>query len=86
MVRVDEAAGWVYYMARASGQRPYDTHLYRVSLEGEALTRLTDAPGQPHIRSAPSAGWTDEQRFGEWVVTLSGAASGVFPLACGCVR
>ncbi|MCH7601948.1 MAG: S9 family peptidase, partial [Planctomycetes bacterium] len=33
---------------------PYDTHLYRVSLEGKGFTRLTQAPGQHAIQIAPS--------------------------------
>jgi dipeptidyl aminopeptidase/acylaminoacyl peptidase len=54
VVRMDEAAGWVYFTARDDPQWPYDTHLYRVSLEGKGLTRLTEAPGQHDIRFAPS--------------------------------
>lgn len=54
VVRVDETTGWVYFTARDDAERPYDTHLYRVSLQGEGLTRLTDAPGQHDIQFAPS--------------------------------
>jgi len=54
VLRVDEEAGWVYFTAHGDQGRPYDTHLYRVRLEGKGLTRLTDAPGQHDIRFAPS--------------------------------
>ncbi len=46
VVAVDEQAGWVYFTAHGDRQRPYDTHLYRVNLEGKEFTRLTEAPGQ----------------------------------------
>jgi len=51
---VGEKAGWVYFTARGDPQRPYDTHLYRVNLEGEGFTRLTEATGQHAIQFAPS--------------------------------
>jgi len=35
-----------YFIAQADAQRPYDTHLYRVDLEGKNLKQLTQAPGQ----------------------------------------
>jgi len=54
VVRLDETAGWVYFTARGDHERPYDTHLYRVSLEGAGLTRLTEAAGQHRIQFAPS--------------------------------
>ncbi len=54
VVRLDETAGWVYFTARGDLARPYDTHLYRVSLEGAGLTRLTEAAGQHRIQFAPS--------------------------------
>jgi len=46
VVAVDEKAGWVYFIAHGDRQRPYDTHLYRVNLEGKEFTRLTEATGQ----------------------------------------
>ncbi len=54
IVRLDEDTGWVYFTAHGDPQRPYDTHLYRVNLEGKNLTRLTEAPGQHEIDFAPS--------------------------------
>ena len=51
---VHENAGWVYLTAHGDVQRPYDTHLYRVSLQGKGFTRLTDGPGQHRIEFAPS--------------------------------
>ena len=54
VVRLDETAGWVYFTAHGDHERPYDTHLYRVSLEGAGLTRLTEAAGQHRIQLAPS--------------------------------
>ena len=46
IVAVDEKGGWVYYTAHGSEGRPYDFHLYRVSLQGGKASRLTDATGQ----------------------------------------
>ncbi len=46
VVAVDEDSGWVYFVARVDRQRPYDTHLCRVNLEGEKFQQLTEAPGQ----------------------------------------
>ncbi len=54
VVAVDEKAGWVYFTAHGNQQRPYDTHFYRVSLEGKGFTRLTEATGQHAIQFAPS--------------------------------
>lgn len=47
---VDEKAGWVYFIAQGDKQRVYDTHLYRVNLEGKGFTRLTEAPGQHDLQ------------------------------------
>ena len=54
VVAVDEMNGWVYFTAHADRQRPYDTHLYRVSLEGTHFTRLTATSGQHGLRFSPS--------------------------------
>jgi dipeptidyl aminopeptidase/acylaminoacyl peptidase len=54
LVAVDEHLGWVYFTAHGDQQRPYDTHLYRVNLEGEGFTRLTEASGQHAIEFSPS--------------------------------
>ena len=45
-VAVDEERGWVYFIAHGDQRRPYDTHLYRVNLEGNGFQRLTETPGQ----------------------------------------
>ena len=54
VVAVDEKTGWVYFTAYGDQQRPYDTHLYRVSLEGKEFTRLTEGKGRHDVRFAPS--------------------------------
>ena len=54
VVTVDEKAGWVYFRAQGDPQRPYDVHLYRVSLAGSGLERLTEQPGYHDIQFAPS--------------------------------
>ena len=54
VVAVDEKAGWVYFTGHGESGQPYDTHLYRVSLEGKDLSRLTEAPGQHEIQFSPS--------------------------------
>ena len=54
LVAVDEEAGWVYFTAYGDRQRPYDTHLYRVNLEGKEFTRLTQATGWHGIQFSPS--------------------------------
>ncbi len=54
VVGVDEKAGWIYFAAHGNQQRPYDTHLYRVNMEGKEFTRLTEASGQHDIQLAPS--------------------------------
>jgi dipeptidyl aminopeptidase/acylaminoacyl peptidase len=53
-ITVDEEAGWVYFYAHGDRQRPYDLHLYRVSLDGTGFTSLTNAPGGHEIQFAPS--------------------------------
>ena len=54
---VDLKAGYVYFTAHGEPQRPYDTHLYRVSLAGKVFTRLTEAKGQHDIEFSPSKGF-----------------------------
>ena len=50
VVSVDEKAGWIYFVAHGDRQRPYDTHLYRVNMDGKGFTRLTEAPGQHDLQ------------------------------------
>ncbi len=57
IIAVDEEAGWVYFTAHADLQRHYDTHLYRVSLEGGPFTQLTEGSGQHMVQIAPSKGF-----------------------------
>ena len=54
VVSVDEVAGWVYFTAQADKERIYDTHLYRVTLDGKGFTSLTEAKGQHEIQFAPT--------------------------------
>ena len=53
VVAVDQESGWVYFTAHAE-ERLYDTHLYRVSLEGKGFARLTEKPGQHSVEFSPS--------------------------------
>jgi dipeptidyl-peptidase-4 len=53
VVAVDEKSGWIYFTAHAE-KRLYDTHLYRVNLDGKGFTRLTDGIGQHNVEFAPS--------------------------------
>ncbi|HUU51379.1 MAG TPA: DPP IV N-terminal domain-containing protein [Candidatus Heimdallarchaeota archaeon] len=53
IVAVDEEDGWVYFRAHAE-ERLYDTHLYRIDLQGQGFQRLTEAIGQHSIQFAPS--------------------------------
>lgn len=54
VVAVDEERGWVYFTAHAEAERIYDTHLYRVGLDGRGFHRLTEAPGQHQVAFSPS--------------------------------
>ncbi len=55
VVRIDQKNGWVYFTAHGDRARPYDTHLYRVGLNGRGLSQLTEGNGQHTVRVAPSA-------------------------------
>jgi dipeptidyl aminopeptidase/acylaminoacyl peptidase len=46
LVEVDTTNGWVYFSAHDNPERPYDTHICRVNLNGEGFRRLTEAEGQ----------------------------------------
>jgi dipeptidyl-peptidase 4 len=52
VVRVDEAAGRVYYLAR-DGNNPMKPQLHRVSLKGENDVRLTDPAYSHNVNIAP---------------------------------
>ena len=52
MVRVDEAAGRVYYMAH-DGDNPFKMQLHRVNLDGTGDTRLTDPKLNHRVDIAP---------------------------------
>jgi len=45
---------WVYFEAHGDLGRPYDTHLYRVRLDGTGFRQLTEAPGQHRVTFSPS--------------------------------
>lgn len=55
VLRVDQKNGWVYFSGHADPHRPYDTHLYRVSLDGTGFRPLTEGPGLHTIHLSPSA-------------------------------
>ena len=45
IIEVDEKAGWIHFTAHVE-KRLYDTHLYRVDLQGKNFKRLTESLGQ----------------------------------------
>lgn len=53
LVGADLKAGWVYFLAHAES-RLYDSHLYRVGLDGGGFQRLTEGPGMHQISMSPS--------------------------------
>ncbi len=53
VLAVDEQNGWVYFTGHAEA-RVYDTHVYRVGLDGKGLKRLTEAEGQHAAELSPS--------------------------------
>jgi dipeptidyl-peptidase-4 len=53
IVRVDEAKGYVYFMARYG--KPWDTTFMRVKLDGTGLEPLTREPGSHSVRLSPGA-------------------------------
>jgi dipeptidyl aminopeptidase/acylaminoacyl peptidase len=54
VLAVDEERGWIYFSAHGDQERPYDTHIYRVSTKGGEPQRLTDAPGQHRAVFSPT--------------------------------
>jgi dipeptidyl aminopeptidase/acylaminoacyl peptidase len=56
VVHVDEDAGQVYFTAHGE-ERLYDTHLYRVPVEGGEVTRLTEDPGQHNTVVSPNGAY-----------------------------
>ncbi len=55
VVRIDQAGGWVYFTGHGDKSRPYDTHLYRVNLNGKGFAQLTEGKGQHAANISPSA-------------------------------
>ncbi|HUM04387.1 MAG TPA: DPP IV N-terminal domain-containing protein [Terriglobales bacterium] len=55
IVQVDEKAGFVYFLAagREAGEDPYQTHLYRVGLDGRSLQLLTPEPANHSVVMSP---------------------------------
>ena len=51
---VDENGGWVYFSGHDDPRHRYDTHLYRVGLDGEGMKRLTEEPGRHAAQFSPS--------------------------------
>ncbi len=56
VVRVDEAAGFLYFMAYDE-DRPLDEHLHRVRLDGTEQVRLTAEPMSHRVWLSPDAKW-----------------------------
>ncbi len=52
---VDSATETVYFMARVDAERPYDTHLCRVGLDGAGFARLTGETGEHFVQLSPRA-------------------------------
>jgi dipeptidyl aminopeptidase/acylaminoacyl peptidase len=50
---IDAKNGWVYFLGHAE-PRLYDTHLYRVKLDGTGFQRLTEGEGMHEIALGPS--------------------------------
>ena len=57
VLRVDQDNGWVYFTGHGDQSRPYDTHLYRVGLNGRGLKQLTAGIGQHSADISPSAAY-----------------------------
>ena len=53
VTKVDHENGWVYFAAHGESPRVYDTHLYRVSLSGGEMQRLTHGEGQHQVQFSP---------------------------------
>ncbi len=56
IVHVDEAAGTVYFNGHRE-ERPYDTHLYSVPLDGGEIVRLTEGDGQHSTAISPNGAY-----------------------------
>lgn len=52
VVDVHPDAGWVYFLGHAE-PNPYETHLYRVKLDGSGFARLSEGAGEHAPRFAP---------------------------------
>lgn len=57
IVHVDETAGHVYFNGHREEGRPYDTHLYRVSLDGGEVVRVTEGEGQHSAAVSPNGAY-----------------------------
>jgi len=55
VVRVDQKGGWVYFTGHGDQARPYDTHVYRVGLNGKGYAQITDGKGQHSANFSPLA-------------------------------
>jgi dipeptidyl aminopeptidase/acylaminoacyl peptidase len=55
VVRVDSVRRQIFLTASGDTARPYDRHVYRVTLDGTGFTALTSAPGQ-HLPVFSSSG------------------------------
>jgi dipeptidyl-peptidase-4 len=52
IARVDEAGGWVYFLARPAG-RTWDTELRRVRVDGTGVETVIGSPGTHSVRVSP---------------------------------
>lgn len=57
VLRADLANGWVYFTGHGDAVRLYDTHLYRVRLDGGGCARLTEGRGRHSIHLSPSGNY-----------------------------
>lgn len=56
LAAVDEPGGWVYFEAHSDRERPYDTHVCRVRLDGSGgFEQLTTEPGTHRAHFSPDA-------------------------------
>jgi dipeptidyl aminopeptidase/acylaminoacyl peptidase len=53
VVAIDEPGGWLYFAANGE-ERLYDTNIYRVDLQGEHMSRVTEGIGVHNAMFSPS--------------------------------
>ncbi|MBS1715422.1 MAG: S9 family peptidase [Armatimonadetes bacterium] len=78
IIKVDEAAGQVWFTACGKDTNPYWLHLYKIGLDGSGLTDLTPESGDHAIAWSP-----DRSGFVDTVSRVDGPPSFVFRDADG---